>query len=143
VIVILIAPKCRVRYLGDMRFARYTFLISGIYGLIVLVPQFFLETKIGQDQPPPITHPEFFYGFVWVAVAFQLVFLVISSNPIKYRSLMLVSLVEKFPFLITVIILYLQSRVGWQILAGGSLDGFWGVMFLISYFRTGSSQTMS
>ena len=126
-----------------VKFAKYTFLISGIYGLIVLLPQLFLENKIGIDQPPAITHPEFFYGFIWVAVAFQLVFLTIASDPVKYRTLMLVSLVEKFPFLLTVIILYLQSRVGWQILVGGSLDGFWGVMFLISYLKTNSSQTMS
>ena len=126
-----------------MKFAKYTFLISCIYGLIVLLPQLFLETKIGQDQPPAITHPEFFYGFVWVAVAFQFVFLVIASDPKKYRLLMLVSLVEKFPFLITVIILYVQARVGWQMLAAGSLDGFWGVMFLVSYFRTRHDQAMS
>ena len=30
-----------------MKFAKYTFLIAGIYGLIVLVPQYFLENKIG------------------------------------------------------------------------------------------------
>jgi hypothetical protein len=126
-----------------MKFARYSFLVSGIYGLLILLPQFFLENKIGIDQPPAITHPEFFYGFVWVAVAFQFVFLVIASNPIKYRQLMLVSLIEKFPFLITVIILYLQARVGWQMLAAGSVDGFWGVMFLISYFWTPSDQAMS
>jgi hypothetical protein len=119
-----------------MKFARYTFLISGIYGLIVLVPQFFLETKIGQDQPPAIMHPEFFYGFLCVGVAFQFVFLIIASDPIKYRPLMLVSLVEKFPFLVTVIILYLQSRVHWQILVGGSIDGFLGTMFIISYLKT-------
>ena len=126
-----------------MKFAKYTFLISGIYGLIVLLPQLFLENRIGVDQPPAITHPEFFYGFVWVAVAFQFVFLTIASDPVRYRTLMLVSLVEKFPFLITVIVLYMQGRVGWQMLAAGSIDGFWGVMFLISYFRTSSDQEMS
>lgn len=30
-----------------MKFAKTVFLIAGIYGLIVLVPQFFLERKIG------------------------------------------------------------------------------------------------
>src|SRR5580765_1396408 len=126
-----------------MKFARYTFLISGIYGLIVLLPQFFLESKIGQDQPPAITHPEFFYGFVCVAVAFQFVFLIIASDPVKYRPLILAALVEKFPFLFTVIFLYLQSRVGWQIVAAGSIDGFWGVMFFVSYLMTRSTRSMS
>ena len=125
-----------------MRFAKFTFMISGIYGLIVMLPQFFLETKIGQDQPPAITHPEFFYGFICVTVAFQLVFLVISRDPIRYRPLMLVSLVEKFPFLITVVILYMQSRVQWQIVAAGLLDGCWGIMFLLSYLKTQPSKQL-
>ena len=122
-----------------MKFARYTFLISGIYGLLVVLPQFFLESRIGQEQPPAITHPEFFYGFVCVTVAFQFVFLVIASDPARYRPLMLVSLVEKFPFVIAVAILYLQSRVGWQMVAAAFIDGFWGVMFLISYLKTSSA----
>ncbi|HYJ90691.1 MAG TPA: hypothetical protein VEV84_05235 [Pyrinomonadaceae bacterium] len=126
-----------------MKFARYTFLISGIYGLIVLLPQYFLENKIGIDQPPAITHPEFFYGFVSVAVAFQFVFLVIASDPVKYRALMLVSLFEKFPFFFAVLALYLQSRVGWQMLAAASIDCFWGLMFLVSFLKTRSAQTMS
>jgi len=124
-----------------MKFARYTFLISGIYGLLVVLPQFFLESRIGQEQPPAITHPEFFYGFVCVTVAFQFVFLVIASDPARYRPLMLVSLVEKFPFVIAVAILYLQSRVGWQMVAAAFIDGFWGVMFLISYLKTSSAGT--
>ena len=128
---------------GKMKFARHTFLISAIYGLIVLLPQFFLESKIGQDQPPAITHPEFFYGFVCVAVAFQFVFLIIASDPIRYRPLMLISLIEKFPFLIAVIILYLQARVASQILAAALIDGFWGVMFIVSYLKTSSPQTTS
>ena len=122
-----------------MKFARYTFLISGIYGLLVVLPQFFLESRIGQEQPPAITHPEFFYGFVCVTVAFQFVFFVIASDPARYRPLMLVSLVEKFPFVIAVAILYLQSRVGWQMVAAAFIDGFWGVMFLISYLKTSSA----
>ena len=126
-----------------MKFARYTFLIAAIYGLIVLLPQYFLENRIGIEQPPAITHPEFFYGFISVAVAFQLVFLVIASDPVKYRVLMLVALVEKFPFTIATAILYSQSRIGWQMLAAGSLDGFWGLMFIVSYLKTRSDQSMS
>ena len=126
-----------------MKFARYTFLIAGIYGLIVLLPQYFLENRIGIEQPPAITHPEFFYGFICVTVAFQIVFLVISRDPVRYRPLMLVSLVEKFPFVIAIAVLYLQSRVGWQMAAAAAIDAFWGVMFLVSYVKTRAAQTTS
>ena len=126
-----------------MKFAKYTFLISGIYGLIVMLPQFLLENTIGIEQPPAITHPEFFYGFICVTVAFQIVFLVISRDPVRYRPLMLVSLVEKFPFVIAIAVLYVQSRVGWQMIAAAAIDAFWGVMFLVSYVKTRAAQTTS
>ena len=29
-----------------MKFAKYTFLIAGIYGLLALIPQYFLETLL-------------------------------------------------------------------------------------------------
>ena len=52
-----------------MRFARYSFLIAGIYGLLSLSPMYFLEAKNGRDFPPAITHPEYYYGFMGVALA--------------------------------------------------------------------------
>jgi len=39
-----------------------------------------LEYYIGEQDPPPITHPEFFYGFVGVAVAWQMLFLLMSRD---------------------------------------------------------------
>ncbi|HSD47804.1 MAG TPA: hypothetical protein VLB87_14345, partial [Pyrinomonadaceae bacterium] len=93
-----------------MRFARIVFLVAGIYGLIVLLPMYFMEERTGLDYPPPITHPEYYYGFIGVAVAWQLVFLVISRDPVRYRALMIPSIVEKVSFGIPVAILYLQQR---------------------------------
>ena len=50
-----------------------------------------MEAKIGSDFPPAITHPEFFYGFVGIALVFQIIFLIIAREPLKYRLLMLIS----------------------------------------------------
>lgn len=94
-----------------MKFARYTFLIAGVYGLLALVPQYFMENQIGIDNPPAITHPEYFYGFVGVAIGFQLVFIIISTDPQKYRPLILPSLVEKFSFVIAAAFLLAQGRL--------------------------------
>ena len=52
--------------------ARRIFRWAGIYGLIVLVPALFLEARVGIDAPPPITHPEYYYGFIGLAIAWQL-----------------------------------------------------------------------
>src|SRR5690349_24256449 len=94
-----------------MRFAKLTFLIAGIYGLLALVPFYFREQQMGRDYPPPITHPEYYYGFVGVAVAWQIAFLVMSRNPVRYRPLMIAAVVEKASFFIPVVLLYLQHRV--------------------------------
>ena len=68
-----------------MTFARRVLRGAGIYGLLALLPMYFLEQRQGVDFPPPITHPEFYYGFVGVAVAWQVAFLIMSTDPARYR----------------------------------------------------------
>src|SRR5262249_1624463 len=74
---------------GAMKFARYVFLIAGVYGLLIIAPQYFLEERVGTDYPPAVTHPEYFYGFVGVTLAWQVLYLVIASDPVRYRPVML------------------------------------------------------
>jgi hypothetical protein len=61
----------------------------------VLVPQFFLEERIGRDFPPPITHPEHFYGFIGVALSWQVAFLIIAYDVRRYRLMILPAALEK------------------------------------------------
>ena len=119
-----------------MKFARITFLAAAVYGIIFLLPQYFLVSYIGQTDPPPITHPEFFYGFIGVALAFQLVFLIISRDPVRYRPLMLASVVEKFSFGIAAVVLYIQGRLSANMLGAGSVDLVLGTLFIVSFLKT-------
>ena len=119
-----------------MRFAKIVFRVAGIYGLLVLVPQFFLEAKIGRDTPPPITHPEFFYGFICVAVAWQVLFLILSTDPVRYRPMMIPAMLEKIGFPIAVVILYLQERFDPTIFAPAAADLILFVLFVLSYRKT-------
>jgi hypothetical protein len=118
-----------------MKFARYTFLIAGVYGLVVLVPQYFLESKIGVDSPPPITHPEFLYGFIGVAIAFQIVFLIISADPIRYRLLITAAIIEKLSFAIAVGILTYLGRTSGAIVIGAAIDLLLGISFAVAWFK--------
>jgi hypothetical protein len=68
-----------------MRFARWVFLLAGIYGIVAIGPQYFMEEKIGQDYPPAITHPEYFYGFIGVGLAWQVAFLIIARDPARFE----------------------------------------------------------
>jgi len=118
-----------------MKFARWTYLIAGIYGLVVLVPQYFLEDKTGRDFPPSITHPEFFYGFIGVAIAWQIAFLIISREPQRYRPIMIACVIEKFTYGIAVAALYLENRVSATILTTGLIDSMLGTLFLIAFLE--------
>ena len=124
-----------------MKFAKTVFLVAGIYGLIVLVPQFLLERKIGVDTPPPITHAEFFYGFVCVAVAWQVLFLILSRDPIRYRPMMVPAMLEKIGFPIAVVVLYLQGRVAPTIFIPASLDLVLLFLFIAAYRKTPASDS--
>lgn len=119
-----------------MKFARYSFAIAAVLGILSLVPLYFQEEKVGIDSPPAITHPEFFYGFIGVALVFQIVFLIIASDPIRYRPMMLASVIEKFSWGITVLILVLQERLSGTLIAAGAFDSVLGVLFLASYLKT-------
>lgn len=119
-----------------MKFARYTFATAGIYGILALVPQYFLERQIAIDSPPEITHPEYFYGFVGVALAFQLVFLIIAKDPVRFRPIMPAAIVEKIAFVIPTFYLYANGRAPWQITAGAAIDLLLAILFAISLLKT-------
>ena len=119
-----------------MKFAKLVFLLAGIYGLIVLVPQYFLEARTGHDYPPPITHPEYYYGFIGLAVVWQFAFLVISRDPVRYRPLMIVAILEKACFAIPAVILLQQNRIPIPVFGFAMFDVVLGVLFLIAYVKT-------
>jgi hypothetical protein len=98
-----------------------------------------LERKIGVDTPPPITHPEFFYGFICVAVAWQVLFLIVSRDPIRFRPMMIPAMLEKIGFPIAVLVLYLQNRVSPTIFIPASLDLVLLVLFIAAYRQTRDS----
>ncbi len=119
-----------------MKFARIVFLVAGIYGLLVLTPIYFLEHKIGRETPPPITHPEYFYGFVGVGLAWQLAFLVIARDPVRYRAMILPSILEKVSYGIALVVLLSQHRLPLSSFAIGSVDWIFAFLFVAAYFKT-------
>ena len=126
---------------GDFRGLQLAmgYVLGRIVVTAVLLPQYFLEEKTGRDFPPAITHPEYFYGFIGVTIAWQLAFLVISRDPIRYRPLMPVAVVEKAAFGPAMIVLYLLERVNLEMLGAGILDMLIGAFFIAAFLRTPTS----
>ena len=118
------------------RFARRVYTVAGIYGLVVMLPQYFLEDRIGRDTPPPITHPEHFYGFIGVTIAWQIAFLVIGREPQRLRALMPVTVLEKLAFAVPVAMLWAKGRVAGSVLPFAGIDLLLAALFVVSYVRT-------
>jgi hypothetical protein len=124
-----------------MRFARIVFTVAGMYGIVVLVPPLFLESKYSGLYPPPITHPEFFYGFFTLGIAWQVVFFILATEPIKYRAMMIPSMLEKIGYPVALIFLHFQNRIAPRMFALGSLDWLFLVLFAIAYIKTAPHTT--
>ena len=72
------------------------------------------------------------------AIAWQLAFLIIGRDPVRYRPLMLAAMVEKFSFALALLGLHLSgSSVPAQVLAGGAVDFVLGLLFIWAWVRTG------
>jgi len=119
-----------------MRFAKTVFRIAGIWGVLIIAPLYFIFDTIGRRDPPPITHPGFFYGFVGLALAWQFAFLFIATDPVRYRLLMLPSMFEKFSYGIAAVVLVLQGRTRSSDLVFGATDLLLGVLFVLAYLKT-------
>jgi hypothetical protein len=119
-----------------MKFAKIVFWIAGIWGVLVVAPLYLMFDLIGRKDPPPITHPGFFYGFVGAALAWQLVFFIIATDPARYRPLMVPSVLEKFSYNFAVVILVVQGRMDASDLLFGGIDLLLGILFVISYLKT-------
>ena len=119
-----------------MKFARIVFWVAGIWGVLVMGPLFFMFDLIGQKDPPAITHPGFFYGFASLGLAWQIAFLFIARDPVRFRPLMIPSMVEKFGYVITVVTLVLQARMHPSDLLFAGTDFLLGVLFVVAYLRT-------
>jgi len=125
-----------------MKFAKIVFWIASIWGVLVITPLYFLFDLISRNDPPPITHPGFFYGFAGVALAWQIAFLFIAQDPARFRPLMIPSILEKAGYGAAVLVLVLQGRMHPSDLVFGGADLLLGLLFVIAYFKTPSPRTV-
>ena len=119
-----------------MKFAKIVFWIAGIWGVLVITPLFFMFNLIGRQDPPPITHPGFYYGFVTAALAWQIAFFMIARDPIRLRPLIVPAIIEKFGYGIVVLVLVSQNRMRSSDLMFGCVDLLLGALFVAAFLKT-------
>ncbi len=124
-----------------MVWIRRLFRIAGIYGLIVFGIMYFSEPAITSEHKP-INYPEFFYGFNGVGIAWQLAFLVIARDPMRFRPMMIPAVVEKFSYAAAIAALLAAGRVAAGAYFFAAIDLVLGTLFMIAFLRLrcGSAQ---
>jgi predicted anti-sigma-YlaC factor YlaD len=119
-----------------MKFARVVFLVAGVWGIAALTPLYFLVDLTGRQYAAPTDYPQFFYGFLSVAMAWQIAFLVIGRNPVRYRPLMIAGIVEKLGHVAGVAVLYGQQRVSVADATAAGPDLLLAVLFIAAFAMT-------
>ncbi len=119
-----------------MKFAKVVFTGSGLWGLLVLTPLYFLIDEIGKRYPPAVTHPDFYYGFLGVALSWQFAFLVIGRDPERFRPLIFAAICEKAFYVVSLCALYARGRIEAGQIAVGAPDVVLGTLFIAALFKT-------
>ena len=119
-----------------MKFAQIVFTAAGMWGIVVLPPLYWLVDVTGRTYDAPSSYPHFFYGFVGVALAWQVAFLVIGSNPARFRPLMIPAMLEKFGHVATLLVLYGQHRIAPVDAQAAIPDGLLGLLFIVAFVKT-------
>ena len=121
-----------------IKFARRLFLGAGLYGMACVAPLFFLERLIGGYDPPKITHAEFYYGFVCVTFAWQIVYLMMARDPLRLRPMLIPAIVGKAGFAVSVFVLFAQGRLAAQNVVLPAIDLVLAGLFAWAYVALGS-----
>jgi hypothetical protein len=121
-----------------LKFAKVVFITAGIWGILDVLPLYFLFDFLGRKSPPAINHPEFYYGFAGVTLAWQFVFLLVGNDPYRYRIMMLPSILEKASYVLAVVVLFVQHRLSVSMALPATTDLILGVLFMAAYVRTKS-----
>jgi hypothetical protein len=124
-----------------MKFAKIVFWGAGAFGVLALAPLYFMFDLVGRQDPPPITHPQFYYGFAGVGLAWQFAFFVIATDPVRFRPMMIPSLLEKVSYVGALLALYLQGRISPVQAATAVPDALLAVLFLAAFWKTRAHRT--
>ena len=119
-----------------MKFAKIVFWIAGIWGVLLLCSLYFLSDAIGRKDPPSITHLEYYFGFLGVALAWQLAFFVIAKDPARFRPMIIPAIAEKLIYVASITILYSTGRASMETGMATLPDLILAVMFTVAYGKT-------
>lgn len=118
-----------------MTFAKWVFWIAAVFGLLAVPPLFFMEQNyLGAAASG--TARGFYYGFASVTLAWQVVYLLIALDPVRYRLLMLVGGAGKVGFGVAILWLWLAGALSGTMLAPAIIDLILAALFVAAFIVT-------
>jgi hypothetical protein len=73
-------------------------------------------------------------------MAWQIAFLVIGSDPVRFRALMFPSVLEKLGYVATLAVLYGQSRISAADAQAAVPDLLLGILFVVAFVKSRASE---
>jgi hypothetical protein len=119
-----------------MKFARFVFWTAGVWGLLIVIPLYFTFNTIGRQDPPAITHPQFYFGFLGVTLAWQVAFFLIAANPDRFRPMIIPALIEKLTYVGAITTLLIQRQMSPSESLVAVPDLILTILFAISFAKT-------
>lgn len=111
----------------EVRFASRLFRAAAIYGVMVLLPLFFVVIP----HPYRLT----LIGFAGVTLVFQGVFWIIARNPLRFLPLIGLSVFEKIAFGVPALAFWMRGQADTVTAVFGSIDLVLGALFSLAYLR--------
>jgi len=119
-----------------MKFARIVYWIAALYGIAVIFPLYFAEQSLTTQNPPGMTHAEYYYAFIGVALVWQILFIFIALKPQRLRIIMIPCMAEKLSLLPAFLILNPQGRFPQLWMPLMIIDLVFAILFLVAFFKT-------
>ena len=116
--------------------AKLIFRVAAVWAILALTPILFFPNRIGNPVPRPLTEPEYFHGFLALSLLFALLYLVIATNPIRYRPVMWIGILQKFVYPLAIFGLLSTHRAPPTKSFYAGVEFLFGLLFILALIKT-------
>lgn len=110
-----------------MRMATWSFALAGVYGLAATLSLYF--------RAPLTIETQWLYAFAGAAAVTQLAYLLIATDPVRYRLVIPIGIASKMSFAVPVTILYAQGAIPMESFVFALIDYALAALFAANFVR--------
>lgn len=118
-----------MRRFNAIRVAAWGFAAAGIYGLVATLSLY--------TRAPLTADTQWLYGFAGAAAATQLAYLLIATDPVRYRAVIPIGVASKLSFAIPMTILFAHGQVPVASLVFAGIDYALAALFAMLFVMLG------